>query len=277
MTDIHSDSAREFRRARLLEVKPLATPVMMTEAAFRERYKNFHVVPRDYRAEVEAGEHLMFCPACVEAVDDASDKLRVLHVTYGDDPLGNFPLIATVKCHGCGWEEMIPVVKPELSFDQQVMVRRYRAAAKKNMAFSAPGVNPPKVWDEISLTPRPEVRFGQAKADAVWRDMVQYEADRRDFETASQQLDIIAEIEAQQAKEAQMRNNAKAANYAQAYGMGAQNMQNAFGGELMKQYEAELMRRVMMNTPMADLARSQKEAAEEAHKRLRSSILKTPW
>ena len=261
MSDINSDDARAFRRNRLLKVKPMAAAVMMPEADYNTKYLGFHLVSREHQADCEERNNIMFCPSCVEELDPSTVKLRQLHVSYEDDVLGNFPLIAVVKCRGCKWEEMIPVVKAEISAEDQTLLRRFHRAQqrgdsilphtnpaiqKSNQLFN-PGLWADKIQESFAAPSIGDsvIRFGQNKATRIWVDIDKNRREARDVELARSQLSMIEQVE----KEA-MRQTAKQAQLSTAYGAGQQNLSN-----IMQQYQNIASQQMMQSGVLgADLA-----------------------
>lgn len=149
MTDYDTDQARELRRARLTVVRPHNAPNSIGKAQFDATYKEQHVVVRETMTEVEETDHVMFCPACQEQMDDALVAARKLYVTYEEDPLRNYRALVTASCKGCGWNEIIPIEGPApLTEDERQVFREAKAfrakdqmAQMQNTAFGPAGWN----------------------------------------------------------------------------------------------------------------------------------------
>lgn len=139
MTDYDTDQARELRRARLTVVRPHNAPNSIGKAQFDATYKEQHVVVRETMTEVEETDHVMFCPACQEQMDDALVAARKLYITYEEDPLRNYRALVTASCKGCGWNEIIPIEGPApLTEDEWQVFREAKAfRAKDQMAQMA--------------------------------------------------------------------------------------------------------------------------------------------
>lgn len=267
MNDYDTEQAKSLRRARLVAIKPKAAPMMLNESDFRHEYVEFRFIALAHKAELEETNNIMFCPACYVPVNNVMAKARVLHICYEEDALGNFPLIATAKCQGCEWEEMIPVVKPELSDSDRDLLRRYHNAIATSK-LSSPGSLYPNVWsnkikDELMLTPSAiqqitgtgpiaigmdsRTRFGQSKASAVWDSIAKNQQEQRELELAKQQIKMIEQVEAEQAK----RQQAKASQIATNYGMQAAQAHNMMGNyadeiarAMRNQLDEELYRQI---------------------------------
>ena len=139
MTDYDTDQARELRRARLTVVRPHNAPNSIGKAQFDATYKEQHVVVRETMTEVEETDHVMFCPACQEQMDDTLVAARKLYITYEEDPLRNYRALVTASCKGCGWNEIIPIEGPApLTEDERQVFREAKAfRAKDQMAQMA--------------------------------------------------------------------------------------------------------------------------------------------
>lgn len=309
MNDYNSDQAKELRRARLLKVKPKAAPMMLTESEFNREYVEYRFVSIENLVNLEEANNVMFCPACAKDVNTAMGKRRVLHISYEDDPLGNYPLLAVAKCQGCEWEEMIPVIKQELTQDEQALLRRFHRATVKNRSFtsssdprsslfdqsvwakemqrySEPGmIAPMRPGQNIEFMPPDKIRFGQGKADSTWADLKKHEEERRDLELAAQQRDMIDRFEAEERAKTQVRAVGKSAMLGQAYGMGDIRMQkvmdeyrNAVGQQMARRLDADMMRQMQNMSFTHDeielIKREPAEAAKAAHKVLIDKVKK---
>ena len=313
MNDYNSDQAKELRRARLLKVKPKAAPMMLTESEFNREYTEYRFVSIEHLTNLEEANNVMFCPACAKDVNTAMGKRRVLHISYEDDPLGNFPLIAVAKCQGCEWEEMIPVVKQELSQDEQTLLRRFHRAALKTRGFggvtssvpdpraspfdqsvwanemkrySEPGqIAPMRPGQNIEFMPPDKIRFGQGKADRVWGELAKSNEDHRDLELATKQYDMIEHFEAEERAKTQARAYSKSATFGMAYGMGQSRIQDiqrqyndALGQQMAKQIDANIMRQMQnysfSDDEIAQIKKEPAEAAKAAHKVLIDKVKK---
>lgn len=148
MTDYDTDQARELRRARLTVVRPHNAPNSIGKAQFDATYKEQHVVVRETMTEVEETDHVMFCPACQEQMDDALVAARKLYVTYEEDPLRNYRALATMACKGCGWTEIVPIESPAaLTADDVAVLREANSYRAKDQitqmqgTYAAPGIS----------------------------------------------------------------------------------------------------------------------------------------
>lgn len=313
MNDYNSDQAKGLRRARLLKVKPKAAPMMLTESEFNREYVEYRFVSIENLVNLEEANNVMFCPACAKDVNTAMGKRRVLHISYEDDPLGNFPLIAVAKCQGCEWEEMIPVVKQELTQDEQTLLRRFHRAALKTrgfggvpssvpdprsslfnqsvwgkevLSYAQPGqIAPMRPGQNIEFMPPDKIRFGQGKADRTWADLQKHEEARRDLELATKQYDMIEHFEAEERAKTQVRAVGKSAMLRQAYGMGQSRMQDiqrqyndALGQQMARRLDADMMRQMQNMSFTHDeielIKREPAEAAKAAHKVLIDKVKK---
>lgn len=303
MNDYSSDQAKELRRARLLKVKPKAAPMMLTESEFNREYTEYRFVSIEHLTDLEEANNVMFCPACARDVNNVMGKRRVLHISYEEDPLGNFPLIAVAKCQGCEWEEMIPVVKQELTDDERTLLRRFNNAqgqAKLNngnpgnskfvpgvwademLRYGQPGqIAPMKPGQSIMFAPLPDrIRFGQSKAERTWAELGKNEQERKDVENAKRQLDMIEEIEKQQRQSVQSRAVSKSAMLAQAYGMGQSRLQDLqkYNDDLSLNMAQNMDRQLMQQMQNYSLAfpsdKEPAEAAKAAHRVLIDKVKK---
>ncbi len=305
MTDYNSDQAKELRRARLLTIKPKAAPMMLNESAFNREYVEYRFVAVEQLANLEEANNIMFCPACAKDLNTVMVKRRVLHVSYEDDPLGNFPLIAVAKCQGCEWEEMIPVVKQELQQEEQHLLRRFHRAQAATVGIGkmhSSGLLDASRWSDemirqmkpgmivsgspgskIEYMPPEPSRFGQAKADRAWADMSKNEQERRDLGIARMQLDRIEQFEAGERARTQARAVGKSAMLAQGYGMGQARLSNYMSqysqeaaAQMAKQIDADLMRGLQnvgfTHDEITALKREPAQAAKAAHKTLGDHI-----
>jgi hypothetical protein len=222
--DWDTDEARDARRARLLQAKPKAAESSMQERAFRAAYMSHHIVDRTLLSEFEEQEHVLFCPACRTDFNPVMVKARVLHISYQEDDLRNFPAIAHCHCNGCGWEEMIPVVPPVVSDGNRTLARRYLTAQQPaNVPYKAPANNVfSSAVEDMSIMPRPVVlKFSRSQqvANRAW------DAVRKDEETlqhaahAEANIEVIESIEADAKKANARRAVAKNAALGMAYGM----------------------------------------------------------
>lgn len=266
MADYDSDQAKELRRTRLLKIKPKAAPMMLTESEFNREYIEYRFVALEHMPDLEEGNNVMFCPACAKDVNNVMGKRRVLHISYEDDVLGNFPLIAVAKCQGCEWEEMIPVVKQEISSEDQALLRRFHLAQRRGSPLSAGiantphigangGLLSPKKWSDDMLDAfkngpsimystgvdaSAKIRFGQVKADKVWHEVSKLQEEAREVENARRQIDMIEQIEQEDMRRQQM----KMAQMGQMYGMGQAQMQN-IGRAMAQQMDRSIMEQML--------------------------------
>jgi hypothetical protein len=125
MDNYDTEEARAHRRLRLVQIKPTAAPRSMSQKDFCEDYVDGQIIAAADIPSVEESDNEMFCPAC-QKPSRFPGMMRVnqLHVTYEKDVLGNYPLIASTKCFGCGWEELIPVVVPEVTAEEESLLKR---------------------------------------------------------------------------------------------------------------------------------------------------------
>jgi hypothetical protein len=125
MDNYDTEEARAHRRLRLVQIKPTAAPRSMSQKDFCEDYVDGQIIRAADIPSVEESDNEMFCPAC-QKPSRFPGMMRVnqLHVTYEKDVLGNYPLIASTKCFGCGWEELIPVVVPEVTAEEESLLKR---------------------------------------------------------------------------------------------------------------------------------------------------------
>ena len=301
MNDYDTDQAKELRRARLLKIKPKAARVMLTESEFHKEYVEYRFVSLEHLVELEETNNIMFCPACAQPVNNVMAKRRVLHVSYDDDVLGNYPLIATVKCQGCEWEEMIPVVKQELTDDDRTLLRRFnnaQAAAR----LGGPGHSGLMIGDlwsqkimdtmkmepgmihrmgnaKVDFTTTDAIRFGQAKADRTWESMRNYEQERREIELARKQIEMIMKVEAEQRKASVNRTATKQAMMGQMYGMGQARLadiqsqyQNAVAQQMATRLDDQLRNSPFIRDELTEWKESPASAAKTAHKTLTDHI-----
>jgi hypothetical protein len=270
MTDHNSDEAKEFRRDRLTVIKPVAAPKMLSEREFREQYMGYYLVAREVMAEVEQHEHIMFCPACR---DDSMNQVKVrrLHVSYERDHLGNYPMLATLKCNGCEWGEIIPVIVPELTDAERSLIRR--ADAVRNVAIqpaaysrTSDGTSPQQMKrdynEEMMRSLQADVtrvnsqlRFGQPLADSTWKSFDHANDQKRKANLAASQIEFIEQAEKELQAASQSRAAQKAATHNMAYGMSAAKMRDCYsqqiGAQMAKQYDADVLNQ-MQNTHVGE-------------------------
>lgn len=215
MDDYNSDQAKELRRARLLQIKPKAAQMMLTESEFRREYIEYRLVALEQMLALEEAYKVMFCPACVKNVDSIVGKRRVLHISYEKDALDNYPMICAAKCQGCEWEEMIPVILPIVSDEDRAILRRFSDAQRNQTSYQprSPLMDPRQLSGDMLdafKASRPDimyrvgvgvqdgndsrVRFGQVLANKVWLDVSKLQEDIRDAENARRQIDMIEQL-----------------------------------------------------------------------------------
>lgn len=204
MDNHDTEQGKALRRKRLLEIMPKAAPAMMSEHIFQTQYLRYHYVLRDRLTAVEENSNIMFCPACVMSWSSTTDKRRILHFIYEKDPLGNFPLLATGRCHGCGWEEMMPIVIPELDDTQRELIDRYRDTVRTN----GPTI---RDWVPAHLGPH-NMTPEQQEVDALWRTVKERTETLHEYREAVENMDKIEKVESERAMTIQQaKHRAKAA------------------------------------------------------------------
>lgn len=119
MDDFNTDEARVERRKRLVTVRPLAAEDAIRSTDYISEYEQPHVVIADNLLDVEESKKALFCPACRVDMGSGLSKVCKLHVSYARDPLNNYPMIATVRCGGCDFVEMIPVIREETTPEER--------------------------------------------------------------------------------------------------------------------------------------------------------------
>jgi RNase P subunit RPR2 len=112
-----TEEQKERRRKQANAIRVLASPVHMPMEEFQNRYLKQHfLISNVARRTIEHSTQHMFCDECVEE-QHGGLALRYLHVTIEDDPLRNFWKLATMRCYGCGFEEIIPLERPAFAPD----------------------------------------------------------------------------------------------------------------------------------------------------------------
>lgn len=112
---------REARRKLLTEIRPSAAKEYYSGSAFEADYKSAHVVRTDAIPDVQKKLRLFFCPCCQKQVPNTDlTEVHVAYAQYDEDPLRNYSALVTLRCFGCGWNEIIPVSgPPDLTAEQQ--------------------------------------------------------------------------------------------------------------------------------------------------------------
>lgn len=154
MNDYDSDQGRELRRARLLAVRPRHSSDTMPEAEYETMYRRFQIVRREYMLSVEENLHVMFCPACQEEHpnNDALVKARKLFTSYDEDPLRNFRALVTLRCEGCGWNEIIPLDSaPALPEEDAKAIREAEARQRIDKAQAHMNTFSPQLYSDEML------------------------------------------------------------------------------------------------------------------------------
>lgn len=169
MAKYDTDEARDFRRARLPKVRPTAAPKMMSMREFRTEYASFHVVCRSEMPDVEENSQVMFCPACQVSYGPDMVKARKLHVGYEKDPLGNYAMLASLRCFGCDWQEIIPV--EDKPIDSSTEARRLIEKMKNAPLFP---YYQSGMLDTLNIG-KPLMRFGEQLAEEVWGRRDEYD------------------------------------------------------------------------------------------------------
>ncbi len=118
-----TDDAKTRRRETANRIHVKASPVRMSREEFQERFVRQQVVIDLPGVENTCQE--MFCGECAKPYGDKGALLvRQLHVTIDDDPLKNFWKLATLKCFGCGFSEIVPLETPNFSsLDIDIVMR----------------------------------------------------------------------------------------------------------------------------------------------------------
>lgn len=200
-----TDEARDFRRGWIRKVRPKAAEELQDEVSFRRTFRLYKVVERARMPDIECKHHIMFCPACVQPYNPEMVRARQLHVKYEKDPLGNFAMLANLRCMGCDWTEIVPVdTKPDTFteaelrqavqmmeeqdkrrheqmklFNSQVwsdqIMRQYANDSMiRQMANSQAQALANKIDDSIVdalVSPRILFKYGQKIADEVWKEL----------------------------------------------------------------------------------------------------------
>ena len=280
MADYDTDAARERRRERLLVVKPTAADDAMQEREFRATYHSYRVVERDRIAAAEQAKHVMFCPACEKPHSPRMIKARVLHVSYEEDPLRNYPALARLECQGCGWGESIPIIPPEVGSAEQDLATRFRAMTGGLISSGALG----KAQDmflttsKFDLNPIRSLPGTQLIADKAWAACEGPEATLRDAAMAAAQIEALEKFERDQS----MRKIAKVAQLSSGYGgsLIAQQYSSQLGNMIAKQVDDEVYRQMMkqelarLDLPSEQLMQDCKAAPKKAIDVLRSALRK---
>lgn len=108
--------ARRRRVANKIRVK--ASPVRMPIDDFNRTFRQPQVIPvASMREQIEEQSQQMFCDCCIKHADIGTQagalEATVLHVTIEDDPLRNYWKLATLRCYGCGFQEMVALDTPQ--------------------------------------------------------------------------------------------------------------------------------------------------------------------
>jgi len=146
-----TEAARAERRKRIVQIKPRAASTIMSEAEFRTKYLGYHYIHEPSFREVEDQQNIMFCPACMEnEVRHARIKARALFASYEPDPLQNYGMLASMRCEGCGWQEIIPVGKFVAPSETDAKMQARRQAQMSGMTAAKGNQFIPQLWsDEI--------------------------------------------------------------------------------------------------------------------------------
>lgn len=110
---------QERRRKQVNAIRVKASPQRMSSEEFKRQYKEPHVIfNADMRDEEEKQRQEMFCDECLVPMQHNGIKAYLLHVTIEDDPLRNFWKLATLRCYGCGFTEIVPLDKPQFTSEE---------------------------------------------------------------------------------------------------------------------------------------------------------------
>lgn len=158
-----TDESKAFRRERIVKIKPRMGFDGMPLSQFYREYMRPFVVPYANLARWEEKQQVMACPACIESYSVGMLKVWKLQALSEDDPLGNFAMLVTVRCHHCKFEEIIPVDHPTSKVDPSALAAAKRALYDPNSWSSA-------MLDDFKMS---EQRF--AAFDSVWRQVLEAE------------------------------------------------------------------------------------------------------
>lgn len=114
-----TEEQKERRRKQANAIRVLASPMHMPLEEFEKRFiDRWIIADMKARDEVERTTQEMFCDECLSPIPNtAGITANVLHVTIENDPLRNFWMLATMRCYGCGFEEIVPLGQPEFTAD----------------------------------------------------------------------------------------------------------------------------------------------------------------
>lgn len=224
---------REARRKLFTEIRPSASKEYYSGKAFEDDFRSAHVVRTDAIPDVQKKLRLFFCPCCQKQIPNTDlSEVHVAYAQYDEDPLRNYAALVTLRCFGCGWNEIIPVSNPpEFTAEQQQALLEIDMASKQRELARIRGMqglmNPniaagdalrayqqnsvfgqmfeagPQVMKNLlDITPEqlmnirtPEVvrpRSGQALADIVWAGWVVRDAALQALEQHKRDLEATA-------------------------------------------------------------------------------------
>lgn len=251
MANWNTDEGRSFRKDRLNRIQPSAAPNMLDERTYRTMYVRPQVVSREEMAEIEEQGNLMFCPACQQSYGPDMVKARRLHVAYGKDPLGNFPMLATMVCKGCTFEEIVAIEVPELTpLESELISRKLRMEMQQSSGMINAPMWSNKIRDTMmqdsvmmGVAKKQAMTFGQRLANDVWQRVSAAQRKKEEARTAEALLPGIEAWEKSEAAKtaqlaAQQRQVAKAQSLGAMYG--AQNQLGSGFANALDQYQQAL-------------------------------------
>jgi hypothetical protein len=103
------NKAQEERRKRFEDGRIKLSPESMPEIEYQRAYLGgISFVNRGVMEAAEEYFKCLYCPSCVTTGPHGRVTASKMLVTKEEDPLRNFPFLAHLHCHHCGFEEFIP-------------------------------------------------------------------------------------------------------------------------------------------------------------------------
>lgn len=184
------------RRVRVAnKIRVLASPLRMPREQFEHRYMQRELLASpEARDQLENTTQEMFCDECVKPGPHGSIEVAPLHVLIEDDPLQNFWKIATLRCFCCGFNELVPLSKPDFSADPDPSMNlgNIQAMPAHSHSLTGMGANPLlgaavpfSVWDherQVQFAERAAKRNAQLaaqKQQATMAQLKQFQQERK--------------------------------------------------------------------------------------------------
>lgn len=201
-----TDEAKEFRRKRIIEIKPTMAPDGMALNLFYREFMRPFTVVADRLTQWENKQMVMACPACVEPYALGMIKVWKLHMTHEPDPLQNFAMLVTARCHHCKFEEMIPVEMPKVDHAERAAIKKAAFGSMYGMGSAglgnlqsvgrggAGGIMNANVWaDKMVDAYNGQLGVGIAKnaRDTIWEEFTRLEQQKLETELMRQQLQSL--------------------------------------------------------------------------------------